>query len=267
MMESAMLQRLYDEIDANYTIDHVCRTLADYLYVPFVASFCYVALVFSGSYFMKNRRAVKLQTPLVFWNASLAIYSIITFVILAPPIYKDVVAHGFTYSMCNSPCKKSPWLSFWAFTFSLSKIVELGDTFFVIVRKAPLSFLHWYHHMTVLCYTWYALASKNEAGHWFAVMNLAVHSVMYTYYMLKAMKFNIPSRVALLVTILQLTQFVMGLIILVNATILYINNMTCSGQQAHLTSGFLMYGSYFLLFLNFFYNRYIIAKPRKTKSE
>ena len=39
------------------------------------------------------------------------------------------------------------WMSF----FTVSKIFELGDTFFVVVRKRPLILLHWYHHVTVLC--------------------------------------------------------------------------------------------------------------------
>ena len=263
MAGSSLLQNLYDEVEANYTIDQTSEFSMDYLYVPFLASFLYVTLVFSGSHFMKNRSPLKLQVPLTLWNALLASYSILAFMILAPPLYRDVFSKGFSHSMCNSPCRQAPWLSFWALIFSLSKLVELGDTFFVIVRKSPLNFLHWYHHITVLCYTWYALASKNEAGHWFAAINLGVHSVMYTYYMLKSMKIHVPSRVALVITLLQLTQFVVGLVIVINGTYLFINNLPCGVQRAHLTAGFLMYGSYFILFLNFFYNRYVKAKPKK----
>jgi hypothetical protein len=38
------------------------------------------------------------------------------------------------------------WMSF----FTVSKIFELWDTFFIVVRKRPLILLHWYHHVTVL---------------------------------------------------------------------------------------------------------------------
>lgn len=31
----------------------------------------------------------------------------------------------------------------WAFLFVLSKIVELGDTAFLVLRKRPIIFLHW----------------------------------------------------------------------------------------------------------------------------
>ena len=35
--------------------------------------------------------------------------------------------------------------------FTVSKVFELWDTFFIVVRKRPLILLHWYHHVTVLC--------------------------------------------------------------------------------------------------------------------
>ncbi len=263
MAESSLLQSFYDEIEANYSIDQTSDLTMKYLYVPFLASFLYVVLVFSGVHFMQSRSPFKLQVPLALWNAFLAGYSILAFVILSPSVYQDVKENGFTYSMCNSPCRRSPWLSFWALSFTLSKLVEFGDTFFVVVRKAPLNFLHWYHHVTVLCYTWYALATQNNAGHWFCVVNLAVHSIMYTYYMLKSMKFHVPSQVALGITLLQLAQFVLGIVIVVNGAYRYVNNLPCGMEQAHLTAGFVMYGSYFILFLNFFYNRYVRAKPKR----
>lgn len=44
--------------------------------------------------------------------------------------------------------------AFWATMFVLSKVPELGDTVFIILRKQPLIFLHYYHHATVLVYAW-----------------------------------------------------------------------------------------------------------------
>lgn len=45
--------------------------------------------------------------------------------------------------------------AFWTTMFSFSKAIELVDTAFVVLRKRPLIFLHYYHHATVLVYVWY----------------------------------------------------------------------------------------------------------------
>ena len=51
--------------------------------------------------------------------------------------------------------------------FIYSKVPELVDTAFVVLRKKPLIFLHWYHHVTVLLYCWHSYYTLSSAGLYF----------------------------------------------------------------------------------------------------
>uniref|UniRef100_A0A1B0D5J0 Elongation of very long chain fatty acids protein n=1 Tax=Phlebotomus papatasi TaxID=29031 RepID=A0A1B0D5J0_PHLPP len=99
---------------------------------------------------------------------------------------------------------------FWTWLFVLSKLPELGDTIFIVLRKQPLIFLHWYHHITVLMYSWFSYTEYTASARWFIVMNYCVHSLMYSYYALRAMRFHPPRFISMLITTLQLTQMVIG---------------------------------------------------------
>lgn len=247
----------------HYDIDKVSLWLTQYLLVPVLGSGLYLLLIFIGKNWMRDKAAFKLKILLVLWNTALSLFSITVVVILGTPIIRSLVRNGFVSAVCDSEVLRDPWLSFWSYLFVLSKLVEFGDTAFIVLRKTPLTFLHWYHHITVLWYSWYGLATLNTGGHWFAAINSGVHSVMYTYYALKACGFWIPSSIAKSITILQLTQFVFGLVILSAGAWAFVNKQPCGMNGTHLIAGCIMYGSYFLLFLNFFYHRYLKPRPKR----
>ena len=95
-------------------------------------------------------------------------------------------------------------------------------------------------------------------------MNLAVHSIMYSYFLLKGLGIKVPSVFAKVITSLQLVQFFMGLLCVVVASYRLSNGEACHSAKDFTYLGLLIYGSYFVLFVNFFYHRYIKSKP-KTK--
>ncbi|TPP65765.1 Elongation of very long chain fatty acids protein 4 [Fasciola gigantica] len=100
--------------------------------------------------------------------------------------------------------------------FHISKLVECLDTvFFILSGKLRLvTWLHVYHHSTMIPYTW-VLAKWIPGGQAFNLVltNGSVHVVMYTYYALAALgpawrKYLWWKRY---LTILQMIQFVYGI--------------------------------------------------------
>ena len=147
---------------------------------------------------------------------------------------------------------------------SLSKVPELMDTLFIVARKQQLIFLHWYHHATVLIYCWYSCADFSASGRWFVLMNYTVHSVMYSYYAFRAMRFNIPKWVNMTITTGQISQMVFGIYVNCVAYFRKQRGQPCQVSDENIMWSFIMYGSYFLLFFHFFYKAYI-SPPANSK--
>ena len=266
-MATGYIQSLNDEVEANYDLDHVSDHLTKYLPVPPVLCVAYLVLVFCGRRWMKDKPAFDLRNLLTVWNSVLAAFSITGFLVTFPAIIEQIKMKRDVDAVCTSLVEERPWLAFWCFVFVYSKIVEFGDTFFIVLRKTPLNFIHWYHHITVLMYSWHGLATRNTGGHWFSCMNFGVHSVMYSYYMFKAMGFKISGSVAKAITILQLAQFAAGLTLILTGVRTRLMGHSCGMNDVHLTTGLIMYGSYFILFVNFFYQRYIAKPSMKAKKD
>ena len=224
----------------------------------------YLILIFLGKRWMRDKPAFSLRRPLTMWNTGLAVFSIIGFLTEFPLLAENLINNGFYQSLCKDWVhykRNTAHASLWCFLFLLSKSVELGDTLFIILRKTPLNFLHWYHHITVFLYgAWFNSPSSPALTNWFGTTNYFVHSIMYSYYTLKAAGFKVPRIIAQTITILQLAQFVLGVVTTCAAYILKINGTSCDSYYAFLNVGLLIYGSYFILFLNFFFQRYVFIK-------
>lgn len=151
---------------------------------------------------------------------------------------------------------------FWNWMFTLSKVPELGDTVFIVLRKQPLIFLHWYHHVTVLLYAWYSYSDYIATARWFVCMNYLVHSIMYSYYALKALKFRVPRWIAMSITTAQLAQMVMGATVNIWAYQVKQAGNECHVSYDNIKISLLMYISYFVLFARFFRRAYVGANSK-----
>lgn len=200
---------------------------------------------------------------------------------------------GFKQSVCDQSFYNGPISKFWACAFVLSKAPELGkapfskmpfyctliqikmsflstflgDTIFIVLRKQRLIFLHWYHHITVLVYSWYSYKDQVAGGGWFMTMNYTVHALMYSYYAARAAGLRVPKPCAIIITSSQIAQMAMGLAV---SALVYrwMQDGDCPSYVDNIVWASLMYLSYLLLFTSFFYQSYVKGlKPTGIKTD
>ncbi|KAI6177138.1 Elongation of very long chain fatty acids protein [Aphelenchoides bicaudatus] len=255
-----------------------------YWHHSITVSIVYYIVIRAIQYAMKNREAFQLQRALFYWNSSLALFSVIGCVRFAEDFLATWKQFGLTHSLCHS-CNPDGVAAFWSLAFAISKFVELGDTLFIVLRKKPLIFLHYYHHVAVLVYTIHSgwqikletsvlnnsilCAEHTAPGQAFITMNYFAHAFMYSYYAFMATGKRAPRWVSMGVTTIQTTQMFAG--VAVSCYIYYIKvytNIACQQSMANLYLAFLIYITFAVLFVQFFVNAYFTdKKPKKTKTQ
>lgn len=242
--------------------------MINHWHTSFYAVGLYMILIFGGQAYMSTRPPFKLKRLLTLWNVTLALFSIFGFVRTFPELLHVLKSFGLPYSVCNSSFIEDVKPSaFWTWLFVLSKVPELVDTIFIVLRKNELIFLHWYHHITVLLFTWYTYQEYTASGRWFVNMNYFVHSMMYSYYALRSLGFRIPKQMAMAITTCQILQMIAGAYVIWYAYILKNQGYPCKIGHTSAILGLVMYLSYFILFARFFYQAYFARTAKAKKFE
>ncbi|GFT62833.1 putative fatty acid elongation protein 3 [Nephila pilipes] len=257
----------YFSFEKNFDAKLHQRWVNDHWHQAFYIIALYLITIFGIRAYMQTRHPFCLQKPLIVWNVFLAAFSIIGTSRVFPELVHALKKHGFIYSVCNPDYVEIVRVSgFWSVMFSYSKALELGDTIFIVLRKKPFIFLHWYHHITTLLFTWYCHKDHTGPGRWYINMNYFVHSLMYSYYALKAMRFRVPRFLSICITFVQTIQMLLGFYIGYFAYITKRKEGNCRYPDDTALFGHFMFTSYFLLFIWYFYKAYI-SPPVKTKKE
>ena len=230
----------------------------------------YIVAVHLGQRIMQNREKFHLYRSLVAWNILMAAFSILGTVRFLPYFLDMVFREGVVHSVCYLESPEALNLlngvaACWAGLYRASKLLELIDTAFIILRKQRLIFLHWYHHAITMIYTFYSVQEPAAYGRWFIAMNFSVHAIMYSYYACRALRFRIPKSVSIAITSLQLLQMIVGIFVnLVAAYKLTLGDGNCSVPPQNIYFSFLLYFTFFLLFAHYFRTNYLV-KERKPK--
>ncbi|XP_036757632.2 elongation of very long chain fatty acids protein 7 isoform X1 [Manis pentadactyla] len=231
------------------------------LYVYFVTSL--------GPKLMENRKPFELKKAMITYNFFIVLFSVYM-------CYEFVMSGwGTGYSFrCDivdysrSPTALRMARTCWLYYFS--KFIELLDTIFFVLRKknSQVTFLHVFHH-TIMPWTWWfgVKFAAGGLGTFHALLNTAVHVVMYSYYGLCALG---PAYQKYLwwkkyLTSLQLVQFIIVTIHI--GQFFFMED--CKYQFPVFQYIIMSYGCIFLLlFLHFWYRAYIKGQrlPKTVKN-
>jgi len=266
------LGKLYLPFEKFYDPSSKLIYMQDHPMIPIWACIGYVVFIVIGRAYMAKNPAWSWRKILAAWNFSLSLFSWIGAFRTAPQLYYNLVTYPLRTNMCDNPASLygSGSTGLWVQLFVLSKFPELLDTFFIVIHKKPLIFLHWYHHITVLLYCWHSYVTTSPSGLFFVVMNYSVHAVMYGYYFLMAIKMRPKWFNPIVVTFMQLSQMFIGVGVTIVAFYYYNNPVegkVCHIRKENNVAAFLMYGSYFYLFAQFFVARYFKVKGDALKKK
>jgi elongation of very long chain fatty acids protein 6 len=141
--------------------------------VPIVSCLLYLVLIFAGQYYFSTRPPLNWRYAMGGWNLFLSVFSTVGMIRTLPQLFHNLATYSLRDNLCLDPRSMygSGSSGLWVQLFILSKFPELIDTFFIVIHKKPLIFLHWYHHITVLLYCWHSYVTKSPPGIFFVCMN------------------------------------------------------------------------------------------------
>lgn len=262
-----VLEPFYTDFEKNFKAQkYIDFAIATWPILPLYFITLYALMIIIVPRFMKDRHPVSLDNALDVWNISLSLFSFCGMVRTVPHLLHNMATMSFRDTICTPPLITygEGACGFWVVLFIFSKIPELVDTAFIVLRKSKLIFLHWYHHITVLLFCWHAYAFTSSSGLYFISMNYTVHAFMYGYYFLSK-RHKWIRNFAHLITIAQISQMIVGTFICGMSLVYLMDDKPCVIKPNNVIAGGLLYGSYLYLFAEFFVKRFIGGGKQKVK--
>lgn len=179
-----------------------------------IAAIAYLPLVKLLQLVWKPLPALNLKYWRFIHNLAFCIFSTIGAVELTPTMINTITtARNFEDTVCIGYFMTRDE-SFWVIIFVASKLIELFETFYFVVEKKPIPFIHWYHHIMTFIFSSWALYLKDTAVLYYTWMNFSVHSIMYFYYCIVTISKSKP-KWSIIITLSQIIQMFIGTAVLI----------------------------------------------------
>lgn len=190
-----------------------------------------------------------LKYPWVFWCLSLSIFS---------TLGTYYLGKYFLFNKGENILDTE--YAIWYHLFIISKLPELFDTIFIVLRSKPLVMLQYYHHWATLAIAFYFTRFQCSEATPFMFMNYFVHMFMYFYFAMYQFIPKIMKKFGTFVNIIQTLQMLIATYILLDIWY-YTRELNCLYEMNKrefyniFIYATVMYISYFILFINLFMER------------
>ncbi len=258
----AILERIEDFYQ--WSLEKGCEQTVDWplMKTPIpilIITALYVLIVITGPKLMADRKPFHLKHIIVPYNFAM--------MFLSTYIFHEFLV-GTTVAGYSYTCQKVDYtyndhamrINFANWVFFFSKIIELLDTIFFILRKknSQITFLHVWHHATMAPFWWLVVKYiPNGQPFFIALCNSFVHILMYFYYGMSSIGPHMQKYLwwKKYLTKIQLTQFCM---VITHATTGYLSG--CDFPH-----GYTLFASAYgviliILFANFYRQAYVKKK-------
>jgi len=152
------------------------------------------------------------RTAVALHNLLLAVFSAVTAWNSWPVVYQHFMERGARAVYCDSD--GSLWaagLGAWSYIFYVSKFYEFADTWVLLLKGKEASFLQVYHHAGIAFIMWGAVASQSAWLLFVVLLNSVIHTLMYTYFLIKTVRPQTEIKAAKYLTKAQIGQFLLGI--------------------------------------------------------
>lgn len=210
-----------------------------------------------GPKFMKLRDPYDIKWTIRLYNVAMSLVNLYTFYRVAV-----LTKFGLNYFGCKqvgTKTKEDNELVYLAFLYFATKLVELLDTIFFVLRKKynQASNLHVFHHGFIAICVWiYFKIAPGGSSVLFPFLNVGVHTIMYGYYFLatfKGMQRYLWWKRHL--TEAQIVQFILSMI-----HFSFQGLSSCEYPPALAIIGFTFNFVFLVLFCDFYYHAYLKNK-------
>uniref|UniRef100_A0A336LS88 Elongation of very long chain fatty acids protein n=1 Tax=Culicoides sonorensis TaxID=179676 RepID=A0A336LS88_CULSO len=224
-----------------------------------------IFVLYLGPKYMKNRKAYDLKNVIILYNALQVYHNY--WMISTAVSHKNFFKFFLNFGCANvtpeemADIRNEIYRAFWH--VSVNKMFDLLDTVFFVLRKkqSHITFLHVHHHVAMVAICWtFAKYYPGQEPTIVGFVNVSVHMVMYTYYLLAALG---PEYRKYLwwkkyLTLVQIVQFVT--IILYSTASLW---LSCDFNRNVVKLIIFEATVNLVLFLNFYFKTYEKARKRE----